>query len=171
MGLQVTMLTGDQPATASSVARQVGIDDFQAGVRPQDKAAAIAAMQEKGAFVAMVGDGINDAPALATADLGIAIGAGTDIAIETSDVTIMRDDLSVIGQAIQLANKTMRTIKQNLFFAFIYNVLGIPIAAGILYPIWGLTLNPIFASAAMAFSSVSVISNSLRLRRWRPTKS
>ncbi|MFK7849330.1 MAG: heavy metal translocating P-type ATPase [Rhodothermales bacterium] len=168
LGLEVAMLTGDQLEAAESIAQQVGIQEIKAQVKPHEKAAFIASLQSSGGVVAMVGDGINDAPALATADLGIAIGAGTDVAIETSDVTLLGDDLQTVGKTIQLARKAMRTIKQNLFFAFIYNIIGIPIAAGILYPIWGITLSPIIASAAMAFSSVSVITNSLRLRKWRP---
>lgn len=168
LGLSVTMLTGDQPAAAGAIAKMVGIDEVRANVRPEEKASVIASMQMAGDKVAMVGDGINDAPALATADLGIAIGAGTDVAIETGDVTLMREDLGAVANAVALARKSMRTIKQNLFFAFIYNIIGIPIAAGVLYPIWGIMLNPMIASAAMAFSSVSVVTNSLRLRKWKP---
>ena len=153
--IAVAMLTGDQEATARAIASEAGIEEVHAGVKPAEKAARVAAMQAEGEVVAMVGDGINDAPALATADLGIAIGAGTDVAIETSDITLMRDDLTAVSQAISIARRAMRTIKQNLFFAFIYNVIGIPIAAGVLFPIWGITLNPMIASAAMAFSSVS----------------
>lgn len=167
MGLRVAMLTGDSETAAAAIARQLGIDEVHANVLPQDKAAAIAAFQAAGHVVAMVGDGINDAPALAQADVGIAMGSGTDVAIEAGDVALMRPDLKVVVDVFRLSARTLRTIKQNLFFAFIYNVLGIPIAAGVLYPFTGLLLSPVIASAAMALSSVSVVTNSLRLRRFQ----
>jgi Cu+-exporting ATPase len=164
MGLDVAIITGDRKATAEVIGRELGIHRVMAEVMPGEKAGEIRRLQEAGEIVAMVGDGINDAPALAAADVGIAMGAGTDIAVEASDITLMRDDLRLVPAAIQLSTLTMKIIKQNLFWAFFYNSLGIPIAAGVLYPFFGILLNPMFAAAAMALSSVSVVSNALRLR-------
>ncbi len=167
-GLSVVMLTGDRQETAAALARETGIRDVHAELLPAGKVSVIETMQQQGRRVAMVGDGINDAPALARADVGIAMGGGTDIAIDAADLALLRPDLEAVADAVQLARSTMRITRQNLFWALIYNVVGIPIAAGVLYPWTGLLLSPILASAAMAMSSVSVVTNSLRLRRWRP---
>ncbi len=164
-GLRVVMLTGDRPETAQSVARQVQIEEIKAEVRPEEKSEIIKNLKNEGRIVAMAGDGINDAPALAAADVGIAMATGTDVAIENAGITLVKGDLRGIVRARKLSRATIRNIKQNLAFAFLYNVLGIPIAAGVLYPIFGLLLSPMLASAAMSFSSVSVIANALRLRK------
>ena len=166
-GLRVVMLTGDNEVTASAVARQVGISDFEGGVLPDHKADVVKKLQQQGRVVAMAGDGINDAPALAQAQVGIAMGTGTDVAMESAGITLLKGDLAALVRARRLSRAVMLNIKQNLFFAFIYNALGVPVAAGILYPRFGLLLSPIIAAAAMSFSSVSVISNALRLRRVR----
>jgi len=166
-GIDVVMLTGDTQRTADAVAREAGIGHVVAGVLPEGKVNVIRQLQQEGRVVAMVGDGVNDSAAIAQSDVGIAIGTGTDIAAEAADVVLMRGDLRSVAQAISLSRRTMRTMKQNLFWAFVYNVVGIPVAAGVLYPAFGLLLSPVLASAAMAFSSVSVVANSLRLRNAR----
>jgi Cu+-exporting ATPase len=164
-GVRIVMLTGDSRTTAGAVASKLGIDEVVAEVLPQDKAAAVKRLQAQGRFVAMAGDGINDAPALAQAQVGIAMGTGTDIAMESAGVTLVKGDLRGIVRARALSRATMRNIKQNLFFAFVYNSIGVPVAAGILYPFFGVLLSPMIAAAAMSFSSVSVITNALRLRK------
>jgi Cu+-exporting ATPase len=169
MGLKTIMITGDNPETAQSIAKQVGVDEFYAEVMPDEKAGHVSKLQMRGEMVGMVGDGINDAPALAQADVGIAIGSGTDIAIEASDITLMRSNLSGVVVALELSHATIRNIKQNLFGSFFYNSLGIPVAAGVLYPVLGILLNPMIAAAAMAASSVTVVSNALRLRKFKPS--
>jgi Cu+-exporting ATPase len=163
-GVRVVMLTGDNKVTAAAVARKLGIDEVEADVLPDKKSQVVRDLRSRGRVVAMAGDGVNDAPALAAADVGIAMGTGTDVAIESAGVTLLKGDLRGIVRARRLSQATMRNIRQNLFFAFAYNVAGIPIAAGVLYPTFGLLLSPIIAAAAMALSSVSVIVNSLRLR-------
>ena len=164
LGLKIVMATGDNATTAKAVASQLGIDEVRAGMRPEQKLELIDELQRQGEVVAMAGDGINDAPALAKADVGIAMGTGADVAMESAGLTLLKGDLRGIVRAINLARATMRNIKQNLVFAFAYNALGVPIAAGVLYPAFGMLLSPMIAAAAMSLSSVSVVSNALRLR-------
>jgi Cu+-exporting ATPase len=166
-GVRIVMLTGDERATAEAVARQLGIDEVEANVLPERKGAVVKRLREAGRVVAMAGDGVNDAPGLAAADVGIAMGTGTDVAIESAGMTLLRGDLDGIVRARRLSRAVMRNIRQNLFFAFVYNAAGVPVAAGALYPVFGLLLSPIFAAAAMSLSSVSVIANALRLRAVR----
>jgi len=164
-GVRIVMLTGDNRATAQAVAGKLGITDIEAEVLPEQKNAIVRRLQRQGHIVAMAGDGVNDAPALAAADVGIAMDSGTDVAIESAGVTVLNGDLAGIARAHALSRATIRNIRQNLILAFVYNVLGIPLAAGVLYPAFGLLLSPIIAAAAMSFSSVSVVANALRLRR------
>jgi Cu+-exporting ATPase len=161
------MLTGDAEATAHAVAAAAGIDEVVAGVLPAGKADAVARLKKAGRRVAMAGDGVNDAPALAGADVGIAMGTGSDVAIESASVTLAGGDVAALPRAVRLSRATLRNIRQNLFFAFVYNVVGVPVAAGVLYPAFGLLLSPVLASAAMTFSSLSVVGNALRLRSVR----
>jgi len=165
LGLKLVMLTGDNEQTARTVAAQLGIDEIESEVEPQQKIDRVRALRKTDHIVAMAGDGINDAPALAAADVGIAMGTGTDVAMESAGITLMQGDLRGIEKAVRLSRAMMRNIRQNLFFAFVYNSLGVPIAAGVLYPFFGLLLSPMIAGAAMSLSSVSVIGNALRLRR------
>jgi Cu+-exporting ATPase len=167
LGLKIVMLTGDNRRTAAAVAKQLGLDAVEAEIEPAGKVAHIKRLRAEGKHVAMAGDGINDAPALSEAEVGIAMGTGTDVAIESAGITLVRGDLLGIAKAIRLSRATMRNIRQNLFFAFLYNALGIPLAAGVLYPFVGLLLSPMIAGAAMSLSSVSVIGNALRLRKVR----
>jgi len=164
LGFRVVMATGDNERTAKAVAAKLGIDEIRADVLPEDKARIIREMQEKGAKVAMAGDGVNDAPALAQADVGIAMGTGADVAIESAGFTLVKGDLTGIVRARRLSLATMSNIRQNLFFALVYNAAGVPVAAGILYPFLGILISPMFAAAAMSLSSISVVSNALRLR-------
>jgi Cu+-exporting ATPase len=164
-GIRIIMLTGDSRATADSVARKLGIDQVHAEILPGQKSEIVKQLQAEGHIVAMAGDGVNDAPALSQANVGIAMGTGTDVAMESAGITLLRGDLLGLARARTLSRATMRNIRQNLFFAFVYNSVGVPIAAGVLYPFFGLLLSPILASAAMTFSSVSVITNALRLRK------
>jgi Cu+-exporting ATPase len=164
LGVQVIMMTGDAQETAKYIASEVGITEVFASLLPEGKAKKIKELQQQGRVVAMAGDGINDAPALAVADVGIAMGNGTDVAIETADITLLKGDLSRLLTAFRLSRATLRTIRQNLFWAFVYNIVGIPLAAGLFYPLFGWLLSPLFAGAAMALSSVSVVLNSLRLK-------
>jgi Cu+-exporting ATPase len=164
LGLEIIMATGDNETTAKAVASQLGIDDIRAGMKPEDKLTLIDEFQRNGRVVAMAGDGVNDAPALAKADVGIAMGTGADVAMESAGLTLLKGDLRGVVRGVNLARATMRNISQNLFFAFVYNALGVPIAAGVLYPFFGILLSPIIAAAAMSLSSVSVVGNALRLR-------
>jgi Cu+-exporting ATPase len=164
LDIKVTMLTGDNKQTAEAIAKEVGIDTVVAEVLPQEKLGYVKELQSQGQIVAMAGDGVNDAPALAQADIGIAMGTGTDVAIETAGITLLHGDISKLVKAVKLSKMTMRGIKQNLFWAFFYNIIGIPLAAGIFFPFFGWLLSPVFAGFAMAFSSVSVVGNSLRLK-------
>ncbi len=164
LGIKTVMLTGDDRNTAEFIAKQVGIDEVVAEVMPEDKLNVIKKLQSQGRVVAMAGDGVNDAPALAQADIGIAMATGTDVAIESAGITLLNGDISKLVKAINLSRLTMRGIKQNLFWAFAYNILGIPLAGGLFYPLFGWLLSPVFAGLAMAFSSVSVVGNSLRLK-------
>jgi Cu+-exporting ATPase len=165
LGLKIVMLTGDSPQTAEAVGRFLELDANHGGVSPAEKSAHVQKLRDSGAVVAMAGDGVNDAPALANADVGIAMGTGTDVAIQSSDVTLVKGDLLGITRSIHLGRAVMKNIRQNLFFAFAYNALGIPIAAGVLYPVFGWLLSPMIAGAAMSLSSVSVIGNALRLAK------
>jgi P-type Cu+ transporter len=165
LGIRVVMLTGDNRAVAKSIAEALEITEFEAEVLPEQKLEIVRKLQGQGRVVAMAGDGINDAPALAQADVGIAMGTGTDVAMESGGITLVKGDLTGILRARKLSQATMRNIRENLFFAFVYNAIGVPIAAGVLYPFFGLLLSPVFAAAAMSFSSVSVIANALRLRK------
>jgi Cu+-exporting ATPase len=167
IGIRVMMVTGDVDATAKAIAHKTGIDDYRAEVLPEDKAIIVSEMRGKGYTVAMVGDGINDAPALAAADVGFAIGTGTDVAIESAGITLMRGSLHGVTDAIEISRATVRNIHQNLFGAFIYNSMGIPVTAGLLYPFWGILMSPILAGAAMSLSSVTVVTNANRLRLFK----
>jgi len=170
LGIRVVMLTGDNRITAEAVAKQVGIREVVAEVKPEGKAERVVALQNEGEVVGMTGDGINDAPALALADVGFAVGTGADVAIESAGITLMRGSLHGLADAISISKATLRNIKQNLCGAFIYNTAGIPVAAGILYPLFGILLSPVIAGAAMAFSSVTVVANASRLRFFQPEK-
>jgi Cu+-exporting ATPase len=163
-GLRLVMLTGDHQQTANAVGRQLGLDDVRAGVLPNQKGEVVARLKAEGRIVAMAGDGVNDSPALAQADVGIAMSTGTDVAIESAGITLLGGDISKLAKAVKLSKLTMRSIRQNLFWAFIYNIVGIPLAAGVFYPFFGWLLNPVFAGMAMVFSSVSVVSNSLKIK-------
>ena len=165
LGVEIVMLTGDNPTTAAAIAKEIGISNYKAGMLPQNKQAEVARLQAEGKIVAMAGDGINDAPALAQANVGIAMGTGTDIAIESAEITLVKGDLNGIVKAKKLSKAVMKNIRENLFFALVYNAVGIPVAAGVLYPIFGILLSPMLGALAMSLSSVSVISNALRLKR------
>ena len=165
LGVEIVMLTGDNSLTAAAIAKEIGISNYKAGMLPQNKQAEVARLQAEGKIVAMAGDGINDAPALAQANVGIAMGTGTDIAIESAEITLVKGDLNGIVKAKKLSKAVMKNIHENLFFALVYNVVGIPVAAGVLYPIFGILLSPMLGALAMSLSSVSVISNALRLKR------